>query len=66
MAGAAPRHTVKIYNRAAGQEVEVEVPEDRCAAVAWNPDSFPQFWNHVTERQSQDATRQSRYRAVAQ
>ena len=28
---AAPRHRVKIFNRAAGQEVEVDVPEDRCA-----------------------------------
>lgn len=30
---AAPRHRVKIFNRAAGQEVEVDVPEDRCGVV---------------------------------
>lgn len=30
---AAPRHRVKIFNRAAGQEVEVNVPEDRRAPV---------------------------------
>ena len=30
-AGAATRHRVKIFNHHADQEVEVEVPEDRCA-----------------------------------
>ena len=30
---AAPRHRVTILNRAAGQEVEVDVPEDRWAVV---------------------------------
>lgn len=29
-AGAAIRHRVKIFNHHADQEVEVEVPEDRC------------------------------------
>lgn len=28
--GAVAMHTVRIHNPAAGQEVEVEVPEDRC------------------------------------
>ena len=29
-AGAATRHRVRIFNHHADQEVEVEVPEDRC------------------------------------
>ena len=33
-AGTAARHRVKIHNHFAHQEVEVEVPEDRCAAAA--------------------------------
>ena len=28
-AGTAPRHTVRILNPAAGQDLEVDVPEDR-------------------------------------
>ena len=36
-AGAATRHRVKIFNHHADQEVEVEVPEDRCA-------TFPDTW----------------------
>ena len=28
--GAVPRHKVKIYNHFADQELEVEVPQDRC------------------------------------
>ena len=32
-AGAAVMHTVKILNRQAGQELEVQVPEDRYAAA---------------------------------
>ena len=28
-AGSVKTHTIKIFNRAAGQEIEVQVPEDR-------------------------------------
>ena len=33
-ASSAARHRVKIFNRHADQEVEVDVPEDRCV-LAW-------------------------------
>jgi hypothetical protein len=33
----APMHTVKIRNHHAGQEIDVQVPEDRSAAAEGNP-----------------------------
>ena len=64
-AGVAPRHTVKIYNRAAGQEVEVEVPEDRCAAIALDTSLF-QVSDHAIDCRPRDATQQSRHCEPAQ
>ena len=48
-AGAATRHQVKIFNHHADQEVEVEVPEDRCATLAvTSSDLYSPFWAVAT------------------
>lgn len=44
--GTAAVHTVKILNRAAGQEMEVEVPEDRCAPPPSAPSRHPTAPSH--------------------